>query len=143
VRATLDALARKELHPREGKRKLARTITAELRSPDAAEEAEREFDRVHKEGDAPAEVTNIVVTPDPVRLTLDGKTPDVRVESIGIVDLLVRASLEKSKAAARRLVEQGGVRVDGAKADIGTVVAADGDVLIQVGKRRAARVSFR
>src|SRR5438093_2411719 len=49
VRSTLDALARKELHPREAKRKLARTITAELRSSAEAEEAEREFDRVHKD----------------------------------------------------------------------------------------------
>ena len=138
VRTTLDALARKDLHPREAKRKLARTITTELHSAAAAEEAEREFDRVHKEGNAPAEVTNIVLTPEPATLTLRGEIPE-----IGIVDLLVGASLEKSKAAARRVVEQGGVRVDGARADVGTLVAANGDVLIQVGKRRAARVSFR
>jgi len=138
VRTMLDALARKDLHPREAKRKLARTITTELHSAAAAEEAEREFDRVHKEGNAPAEVTNIVLTPEPATLTLRGEIPE-----IGIVDLLVGASLEKSKAAARRVVEQGGVKVDGARADVGTLVAANGDVLIQVGKRRAARVSFR
>src|SRR5207247_8097031 len=53
VRATLDALARKELHPRDAKRKLARTITTDLHSASAADEAEREFDRVHKAGAAP------------------------------------------------------------------------------------------
>jgi len=61
VRATLDALARKDLHPREAKRKLARTITAELRSPAEAEEAEREFDRVHKERAAPADTASVDV----------------------------------------------------------------------------------
>src|SRR5713101_4224172 len=61
VRATLEALARKELHPREAKRKLARTITAELRSPAEAEEAEREFDRVHKEGAAPVTAATVDV----------------------------------------------------------------------------------
>src|SRR5256714_2211851 len=53
VRTTLDALARKDLHPREAKRKLARTITTELHSAAAADEAEREFARVPKERQAP------------------------------------------------------------------------------------------
>src|SRR5207249_4176270 len=56
VRATLDAIGRKELHPREAKRLLARTITADLHSVAAAEEAEREFDRVHKDHEAPEDI---------------------------------------------------------------------------------------
>src|SRR6266705_523724 len=94
VRSTLDALARKELHPREAKRKLARTITAELRSPPAAEEAEREFDRVHKERSAPAEAPTVDVAANGAK-------------EIGIVDLLVTTQLETSKGNARRVVEQG------------------------------------
>src|SRR6267143_3032252 len=95
VRATLDALARKELHPREAKRKLARTITAELRSPAEAEEAEREFDRVHKERAAPADTPNVDVSANGAK-------------EISIVDLLVMAQLETSKSKARHVVEQGG-----------------------------------
>jgi tyrosyl-tRNA synthetase len=129
VRATLDALARKELHPREAKRKLARTITAELRSPAEAEEAEREFDRVHKEGAAPDAVPTV----------------DVKVngqKEVGIVDLVVEA-FAKSKSDARRLVAQNGVRVDGTVATEDTKVPAKGEPLIQIGKRQALRVRFR
>jgi tyrosyl-tRNA synthetase len=130
VRATLDALARKELHPREAKRKLARTITAELRSPAEAEEAEREFDRVHKERAAPADTPSVDVSANGAK-------------EIGIVDLLVIAQLETSKGNARRVVEQGGVKVNGQKADLTTAVPTKGEALIQVGPRRSKLVRFR
>ena len=129
VRATLDALARKELHPREAKRKLARTITTELHSAAAAEEAEREFDRVHKEGAAPDAVPT-------VDITVDGQ------KEVGIVDLVVSA-FAKSKSDARRLVAQNGVRVDGALATEKTKVPVKGEPLVQIGRRQAVRVRFR
>src|SRR5213594_3519715 len=78
VRATLDALARKELHPREAKRQLARTITTELHSAPAADEAQHEFDRVHKEGAAPDAVPTVDVT-------VNGQ------KEVSIVDLVVEA----------------------------------------------------
>jgi tyrosyl-tRNA synthetase len=130
VRTTLDALARKELHPREAKRKLARTITAELRSPALAEEAEREFDRVHKERAAPA----------------DTETMDVPVngaKEIGIIDLLVMAELQTSRTKARQVVDQGGVKVNGQRADLTTMVPTKGEALLQVGPRRSKLVRFR
>jgi tyrosyl-tRNA synthetase len=129
VRATLDALARKELHPREAKRKLARTITSELHSAAGADEAEREFDRVHKEGSAPDAVPT-------VDISVDGQ------KEVGIVDLVVGA-FAKSKSDARRLVAQNGVRVDGALATEETKVAVKGEPLLQIGKRQAVRVRFR
>ena len=130
VRSTLDALARKDLHPREAKRKLARTITAELRSPAEAEEAEREFDRVHKERAAPADTARVDVA-------VNG------AKEIGIIDLLVMAQLETSKSKARQVVDQGGVKVNGRKADITTVVPTKGEALLQVGPRRSKLVRFR
>ena len=130
VRRVLDALARKELHPREAKRTLARTITADLHSTAAAEEAEREFDRLHKQGGAPAEVEVVTVDRDGAK-------------EVSIVELLVQAGLQTSKGAARRVVEQGGVKVDGKRATLTTVVPASGEPLVQVGPRRFARIRFR
>ena len=130
VRTTLDALARKDLHPREAKRKLARTITTELHSAAAAEEAEREFDRVHKERAAPADTASVDV-------------PVNGAKEIGIVDLLVMAQLATSKGNARRVVEQGGVKVNGHKADLTTAVPTQGEALVQVGPRRSKLVRFR
>jgi tyrosyl-tRNA synthetase len=129
VRATLDALVGKDLHPREAKRKLARTITTELHSAAAADEAEREFDRVHKEGAAPDTVPTVDVT-------VNGQ------REVGIVDLVVGA-FGKSKREARQLVAQNGVRVDGAVASEDTKVLVKGEPLLQIGKRQAVRVRFR
>ncbi len=129
VRSTLDALTRKELHPREAKRKLARTITAELHSAPAADEAEREFDRVHKEGAAPDAVPTVDV---PVNGQKD----------VHIVDLVVSA-FAKSKTQARQLVAQKGVRVDGTIASEDTKVPVKGEPLVQIGRRQAVRVRFR
>ena len=129
VRSTLEALARKDLHPREAKRKLARTITSELHSAAAADEAEREFDRVHKEGAAPEAAPT-------VDFTVNGQ------KEVGIVDLVVSA-FAKSKTEARNLIAQNGVRVDGAVATAETKVPVKGEPLIQIGKRQAVRVRFR
>src|SRR6267142_2626538 len=129
VRATLDALARKDLHPREAKRKLARTITTDLHSAAAAEDAEHEFDRVHKEGAAPDAVPTVDVS-------VDGQ------KEVGIVDLVVSA-FAKSKREARQLVSQNGVRVDGTVASEDTKVPVKGEPLLQIGKREAVRVRCR
>jgi len=129
VRSTLDALARKELHPREAKRKLARTITTELHSGAEAEDAEREFDRVHKGGAAPDAVASVDVT-------VDGQN------EMPIVDLVV-AAFAKSKTEARKLIAQNGVRVDGTVATANTKVPVRGEPLVQIGKRQAVRVRFR
>jgi tyrosyl-tRNA synthetase len=129
VRATLDGLARKDLHPREAKRKLARTITTELHSAAAADEAEREFDRVHKEGAAPEAVPTVDVT-------VNGQ------REVPIVDL-VASAFGKSKTQARQLVSQNGVRVDGTVATEDTKVPVSGEPLVQIGKRQAVRVRFR
>ncbi len=129
VRSILDALARKELHPREAKRKLARTITTELHSGAEAEDAEREFDRVHKGGAAPDAVASVDVT-------VDGQN------EMPIVDLVV-AAFAKSKTEARKLIAQNGVRVDGTVATANTKVPVRGEPLVQIGKRQAVRVRFR
>ena len=129
VRSTLDALARKELHPREAKRKLARNITTELHSGAEAEDAEREFDRVHKGGAAPDAVASVDVT-------VDGQN------EMPIVDLVV-AAFAKSKTEARKLIAQNGVRVDGTVATANTKVPVRGEPLVQIGKRQAVRVRFR
>lgn len=123
------ALGSGELHPREAKERLARQIVSELHSPALAEEAALSFGRQFREGVAPAD------------------SPDVTVPANGeatleIVELLVRAGLEKSRSAARRLVEQGGVRVDGQRADPGTKVDTSGSLVLQYGRRKYARIQW-
>jgi len=130
VQAILRAVAAKELHPREAKRKLARTITTELHSASAADEAERAFDRVHKDREAPPDAPVVNVRADGAK-------------EIPIVDLLVQAGLEPSKSRARRLVEQKGVRVNSELATLDTSIPVGGEVLLQAGPRRFRLIRFR
>jgi tyrosyl-tRNA synthetase len=112
-------------HPREAKAALARTIVARYHGPDAADAAEAEFDRVFSRRDVPTEM------------------PEVRVaaEKMNIVELVVSAGFAKSNSAARRLVAQSAVSLDGEKVtDVHAEVSpADGAVL-RVGKRRFGRI---
>ena len=58
------------------------------------------------------------------------------------VDLLLRGSLVKSKGEARRLVEQRGVKIDGAVAELTTEVPIAVSPVIQYGKRKYARITW-
>jgi len=129
VRATCAALADGSLHPRDAKQRLARQVVTELHSAAAAEGAAAAFRRQFSDGEQPAEV--------PVaRLAAAGDT------TVLIVDLLVRASLAPSRGAARRLVEQRGVKIDGQVADLTSAVAVSATPVIQYGKRKYARISW-
>ncbi|MBI2983422.1 MAG: tyrosine--tRNA ligase, partial [Chloroflexi bacterium] len=129
VRATLDALGRKELHPREAKERLARRIVTEFHSAAAAEDAARAFARQFRERQAPDEI--------PIKaVSRDGEN------SIPIVDLLVRAELQPSRGAAKRLVEQRGVRVDEVPADLTTTVPTTGEPVVRYGPRSFARIRW-
>jgi tyrosyl-tRNA synthetase len=60
---------------------------------------------------------------------------------LNIVDLLVATDLAKSKSEARRLIGQGGVRLDGEKVDsIEEMVSIQDGIILQVGKRRFVRL---
>jgi tyrosyl-tRNA synthetase len=124
----LDGELDADLAPVESKRALARGIAARLHGDDAARAAEERFDRLHVERELPAEIPEHVVEADegPVHL------PAVLRDAFGI-----------SGSEGRRLLAQGGVKVDGEPLVDGDLdVAAerlDGAVL-QVGKRRFVRL---
>jgi tyrosyl-tRNA synthetase len=123
------ALATKELAPKAGKEKLAWQITSELHSPAKADEAAAAFKRQFSEGQAPEDIEEI-------SMEADG------MKSINIVELLMK-SLKKSRSESRRLVEQGGVSVDGSKANLETTVETTGEQRLKYGKRSYARIRWR
>lgn len=118
-----------DLGPRDAKRALARRLVARFHDEAAAEAAEARFDRLHVEHRPPEEI------PD-APLSANGD---------GVVHLpaLLAATFGVSSSEARRLLGQGGVRLDGeplAPEPLDRPVAAlDGRVL-QLGKRRFARL---
>jgi tyrosyl-tRNA synthetase len=117
-----------EAHPNEAKRALARELVARFHDEGAAETAEARFDSIHKRGEAPAEMPT-------VRLA-DGETVHLPA--------LLATSFDISSSEARRLLGQGGVRLDG-KVLAGDVLDLPGDELsgrvLQLGKRRFVRIA--
>jgi tyrosyl-tRNA synthetase len=113
-----------ELHPRDAKRRLAREIVARYTSEGTAHKAEEEFDRIFIRKDAPEEMGEY---------RLQAPAP--------IIDVMVDAGLAPSKAEAKRLIQAGGVSIDGAKvADVAYVHAPSGEAVLKVGKRRFLRI---
>lgn len=128
--AEVDAIIKKlgcgQLHPREAKARLAFEIVKEYHSERLAQEASGEFNRVFKEKGLPDEIETI----------------HLKVQEIDILTLLKEAGLVPSKMEARRLVSQGGVKLDSEKvSDEHLVVDLKKPVLVQCGKRRFIRVN--
>jgi tyrosyl-tRNA synthetase len=126
------ALASGQLPPVAAKRLLAGTVVGLYHGGVAAAKAEAEFDRVFREHHAPSEVPEY-------RLERAGLPPGpVRLDA-----LLHQAALAPSNRKARSLIQQGGVRRNGAVvSDPATVIPVDeldGSVL-QVGRRKWARI---
>ena len=112
--------------PMASKLALARAIVARSHGEDAAREAEDHFTRVVRQREAPEEIADVELPAgDPVHL------PALLVASLGV----------GSTSEARRLLAQGGVKLDGEPvADVDVARASLEGALLQVGKRRFARL---
>jgi len=116
-------------NPRDAKVELALEIVTRFHSAGAAERARDEFFRRFRDGGLPDEVPEVRVA------SKDGRLP--------IAHLLKEAGLTSSISEALRLIAQGAVRVDGERvSDKGVALAAGASYLVQVGKRRIARVAI-
>jgi tyrosyl-tRNA synthetase len=121
------ALAKKEVasgrNPREIKVGFAKEIVARFHSAEAARDAEAEFDAMFRDGAMPADM------------------PEKTVTETAIVKVLKQADLVPSTSEAARMIEQGGVKVNGEKvSDKGLAFRRGETLVIQVGKRKFARV---
>jgi tyrosyl-tRNA synthetase len=116
---------------RDAKRALARDLVAWLHSPEDAVAAERRFDRVHIEHEAPEEIEEATIHSANGQVHL----PALIAEQFGV-----------SRSEARRLIDQGGVTLGEAALGAGEhdvpVERADGQVL-KVGRRRFRRLRAR
>jgi tyrosyl-tRNA synthetase len=126
-------LADGSIHPNDEKRRMARTIVDLYHGPGAGEAAEAAFDRVFKEHDLPEDMPEVTL---PADVVVDGR--------VWLPKALVAAGLAASNGEARRAIEQGGVRLDGAVvSDPATEVDPEALVgsVLQVGRRRFARIA--
>ncbi len=123
------ALAGGTVNPRDIKMRLASDIVRQFHGAEAARGAEAEFVRVFQQRELPSEV--------PVYELASWKP-------LSIIELLKEANLAPSTSAARRLVEQGGVRINDQKVtDIGFVVQPEEGMIVRAGKRSWVKLARR
>jgi tyrosyl-tRNA synthetase len=114
-----------EENPRNVKVNLAKLIIKDFHSISAAGEAEAEFNRRFVKKEIPDEIE--------ARQMSAGK--------YNLAELLVETNLVASKGEARRLIEQGGVKINGEKAsDTKAEIDLNDEILLQVGKRKFLKV---
>jgi tyrosyl-tRNA synthetase len=121
----LEALNAGSLTPQEAKHQLAWEIVTIFHGDEAADQAAEDARRMH-EGAAPSDAPIFVLG-----------------QELNLLDLMAEAKLVQSKSEARRLVQQGGVRLNGEPVhDTAVMVGApeQGEHVLQVGKRRFLRI---
>jgi len=112
-------------HPRDVKDELARKLVAKFHDEAAAAQASEEFKRIFSQNQLPDDVPEVALAG----------------EKSGIVDLLVNAKLAPSRGEARRLIEQGGVKIDDEKvSDIHAEIPLKTGMIIRAGKRKFAKI---
>jgi tyrosyl-tRNA synthetase len=120
-------LDQKSTNPRDLKRRLAHELVRMYHGEDEAISAEQEFDLIFVKKQIPPDI------PEQILKASEG--------SLGIVKLLTETGLATSNAEARRLIEQGGVSVDGQRiSDAKAVISIKDPVVVKVGKRKFLRI---
>lgn len=123
--AALRAETESGRNPRDAKVMLGQEIVARFHSQAAAEAALGAFEARFRDGAVPENMPEVTVAGAPV----------------GILKVLREAGLVTSGAEAQRNVEQGGVRIDGDRVEDKSLQLGAGTYVIQVGKRKFARVT--
>ncbi len=116
-----------QTHPKQAKVQLGKMIVAQYYHAEAGDAAAVEFDRVFKQHDVPTDMPQI----------------ELPAAAIGIVELICTAGFADSRGAAKRLVKQGGVSIDGEKiaSPDAEVEPADG-LILKVGKRKFGQLKI-
>ena len=103
------------------KRYLARTLVRMYHNREAAKEAESHFDVIHKKKDIPDDIPEYKLTQNLVKL----------------IDLMVDAGLVSGKSEARRIIRQGGVKLNGEIVNNELLeLQIESEAVLKVGKRK-------
>ncbi|MDX8365644.1 tyrosine--tRNA ligase [Cytobacillus sp. IB215665] len=114
------------LHPRDAKIYLSKTIVDIFHGNEAAEKAEEHFRTVFQKGSIPKDIPE-------VKWNESLKVP--------IVELLVKLKMQYSKSEARRMIKNGGIRINTIKVnDSNLLVDIEDGMILQVGKRKFVKI---
>jgi len=126
IAAMREAVSNGVLHPKKAKEDLALEITARFYNEESAKIAKGEFDNVFKANQLPSDI----------------ETYEIEAGS-WICKALVDVKIEPSTSQARRDIKQGAVRIDQEKIGDEQLKLVEGEYILQVGKRKFARVKVK
>lgn len=114
-------------HPKQAKVNLAKEIVARFHGASAADQAEAEFEKVFANKGVPDDVETFAMS--------------LPKEGLGLLELLTKAGLTQSNTEARKMVEQGGVKIDQEKVSDSKMKFTEAcEHVFQVGKRKFKKV---
>ena len=114
----------KQMHPKEAKMKLGSIIVERYWGKEAAENAKSEFNKIFANKDLPTEIEEYKCDKDKIKLS----------------ELLFVSKMVSSKNEARRLIEQGGAKVDNEKVTSDTEIEIKNGMILQAGKRKFKKI---
>jgi len=114
----------KQMHPKEAKMKLGSIIVERYWGKEAAENAKNEFNKIFANKDLPTEIEEYKCDKDKIKLS----------------ELLFVSKMVASKNEARRLIEQGGAKVDNEKVTADTEIEVKNGMILQAGKRKFKKI---
>jgi len=119
------ALASNSINPMELKKRLAREIVEQFHSKQAAADAQAHFEKTVQKKEIPDEIPEYRTA--------------ISSEPVQLINLIAAAGLAESKSAAKRLITQGAVELDGQKVTSETAVVKNGSIL-KAGKRKFVKI---
>lgn len=112
------------VNPKNLKMQLAREVVTQFYNDNDAQQSEAEWTKRFSERELPSDMPEHVID-----------------QAVNIIDLMIATKLASSKSEARRLIDGGGVRVEGNKVeDYALSIEPDSAVVVQVGRRKFVRV---
>jgi tyrosyl-tRNA synthetase len=125
IEAMQAQVAAGELHPRAVKEDLARSVVDRFVGEGEGAKAAEEFARIFAQKKLPQEMLDL----------------ELPAEDIGLINLVVKAGFAPSNGEARRLIQQGGVRINDEQIkDIKAAITPADGMILRVGKRKFARL---
>jgi tyrosyl-tRNA synthetase len=119
-----EAAAQGKINPKELKVKLAKLIVSQYHSPQAAEKAAQEFEKVFAKGGIPEDI------------------PETRIKAqeVWLPRFLKEQGLVRSTSEGKRLLSQGAIQVNGKKWTAENFLFEPGEYVLRVGKKRFLKV---
>jgi len=133
IEKTKNGLENELLHPRDVKKKLGREIVSLYHGQKAALLAEEEFEKVFKKKLFPEKIKKVFI----------GKS-DLKEGKIWIINIILLSGLIESKGKIKRLIAQGGIKINGEKVnDPYLDIAVEDGMVIKIGKLNFIKIAIK